>query len=342
MSRLPIVAFAGLVAAALPGCVRTRCCPPQEVVRARPVDAPEIKPMLPRSWALYDGTTGRETRLEAELPAWKGADLVAFGELHGQPLGAAAELAMLKALHGQGRPIALAMEFMERDVQPAVDDYLAGKTSAEAFMKAARQSPAYPATHGPLVEFCKEQKIPIIAANAPRRLVSAFRKQDESYETWKASLPEEDRACLPDETSIVEDAYRERFMAMMGARGESFFRSQSLWDDSMAEAMADFRAEHPNHRILFIVGGFHVQSGLGTLTKYKLRRGRDEIRILTMTMDEDPTLPFDEDDRGTGDLVLKVPAPQRPAPGAGPTPHRRAPTQPSPHEKPDGAGKPDA
>lgn len=340
MSRILVVALVGLVGASLPGCVRTRCCPPSSLEAVgRAKRRMEVKPMLPRNWALYDGTTGKETRLEDELPGWRDADLVAFGELHGQPLGAAAELAVLKALHGHDRPIAVAMEFMERDVQPAVDAYLAGETSNADFVKAARQSRAYAATHGPLVEFCKEHGIPVIAANSPRRLVSAYRKQEDDYETWKASLPEEDQAWLPDDTTIVEDAYHERFMAMMGANGPSFFRSQSLWDDAMAEAMSDFREEHPNHRILFIVGAFHVEGGLGTITKYKMRRGRDEIRILTMTMDKDATLPFREEDHGTGDLVLKVPPPPPRAP-RGPNPHERRPTRPKPEETPD--EKPDA
>ncbi|MDF1702119.1 MAG: ChaN family lipoprotein, partial [Planctomycetota bacterium] len=125
---------------------------------------------------------------------------------------------------------------------------------------------------------------------------------------WKASLPEADQAFLPEETSVLDDEYSAKFMRLMGeARGTSFFRSQSLWDDSMAEAMVDFKADHPDHRILFIVGAFHVTKGLGTITKYRMRRGKDEVRILTMTMDADPSLGFKDHDLGLGDLVLKVP-----------------------------------
>jgi uncharacterized iron-regulated protein len=331
--------------AVLGGCVQNRCCP--RTARAEVVMPTPPTPKPARASAWYHGDTGKPADMATTVAGWKDAEIVAFGELHGNLVGAAAQLRVLEAMHAQGRPIALAMEFMERDTQPAVDAYLAGKISTEAFKLAARQNKAYDKTHGPLVEFCKANGIPIIAANAPRRLVSGYRKQDEDYETYVAGLPEEDRAWLPEETSILEDAYRERFMKMMGEeRGTSFFRSQSLWDDAMAEAMYDFRSEHPDHRILFIVGGFHVERGLGTISKYKLRRGKDDIRVLIMDMDKDPQLPFRDEDMGKGDLILKVPYPKRPTmrkmpKASGPNPHLKKPTK-SPHARPKAPKPPDA
>ena len=63
--------------------------------------------------------------------------------------------------------------------------------------------------------------------------------------------------------------------------------------------------------LLFIAGGFHVASGLGTLTKYRNRRGKDEVRIVLMGASRDPQLKPEEDEIGTADLILKVPAPKR-------------------------------
>ena len=55
---------------------------------------------------------------------------------------------------------------------------------------------------------------------------------------------------------------------------------------------------------MLIVGGFHVTKGLGTITKYRMRRGKDEVRIVTMKSGSD--VAFEDDDLGAGDLVLKV------------------------------------
>jgi len=344
MSKFTFALVAAVATTFLSGCVSGRCCPPtSRTARARPTRAaPATKTVVPkktapaRPWAFYRGEDGKATHLKTMVKKWQDADLVAFGELHGNPVGAISELSTLKTLHAGGRPVALAMEFFERDTQALFDAYLAGDLSYEDLAKQARQAKAFPRTHGPLVKFCKANHIPIIAANAPRRLVSAYRKQEKDYEGFLAGLSEKDRGWMPEETSIVEDEYRAKFVKMMGpVRGPAYFRSQSLWDDSMAEAMYDFRAEHPEYQILFIVGAFHVTRGMGTITKYKMRRGKDDIRLLVMTMDQDASLPFHEDDIGMGDLILKVPYPTRAAAPAlkRASPHKTRPTGPNPHVK---------
>ena len=326
MPRALFVALMGLSAIVLSGCCmqvrvccKTRCCPPRASKPAEAAPAEVVVEEAPAeeepqpaavAEALYDGTNGKPASLMVAADSWKDVDLIAFGELHGNAVGANHQFALLKALHEQERPVAMAMEFFERDTQAVLDRYLKGEVDIDTLKKEGRQGRGFDATHRRLIDYCKEHGIPVIAANAPRRLVRAYRKQDADFDTWKASLPEADQGFLPEETSTLDDEYSEKFMKLMGpARGPSFFRSQSLWDDAMAEAMVDFKSENPNHRILLIVGAFHVEKGLGTVTKYRMRRGKDEVRILTMTMDKEPTLPFRDEDLGKGDLVLKVPYP---------------------------------
>ena len=321
MRTLPLFVLVPLALSSffLAGCSsRSRCCGPRGAYaqRARPAPAASApkatKPAPALASRLYEASSGTDATLAESAADWGEVDLVAFGEMHGDLVGAAAQLELLQILAGQARPIALAMEFFERDTQADLDAYLAGTLEKEAYLKQTKRNKAYAATHGPLVDFCKERGIPVIAANAPRRLVTAYRKSDQDYEAYLEGLSEEDRALLPEETEVIEDEYYERFVGMMGEeRGVPYFRSQALWDDSMAEAMVDFRAEHPNHRVLFIVGGFHVTAGLGTLTKYRNRRGKDELRIVLMTASRDPQLKPEEDEIGKADLILKVPAPKR-------------------------------
>jgi uncharacterized iron-regulated protein len=329
-----------LLAASVPllgGCVRTRGCRPRPclVVARAPVPTPEPpaepEPAPPPTSALYHGATGEPAELGPVLASWRDADVIVFGELHGHPVGAEMQMTILETMAAQGHPVALAMEFFERDTQATLDAYLAGDLDEETFVKEARQNKAYPKTHRPLVEFCKTMGFPVVAANAPRKLVSAYRKTEDDYDTFREGLSEEEQASLPRETSVIEDDYHARFMKLMGPkRGPSFFRSQSLWDDAMAEAVADFRDEHPDTRVLFIVGGFHIQNGLGTITKYKLRRPGDGIRTVVMSMDSEAHLPFDEEETGSGDLVVNVPAPKRKKP-MGPNPHERPKKMPETH-----------
>jgi uncharacterized iron-regulated protein len=261
---------------------------------------------------LRDGATGAPVGPEALARLAARADLVAFGEFHDDPEGARAEAALWEAVRSapDGRPAALALEFFERDTQRDLDAYLAGSLAEPDFVRRARQGAAYPKTHRPLVETAKASGLRVLAANSPRRLVTAYRKQSESYEDWKAALPEADRSTLPRTTTAPEGPYRARFLALMGAeRGPAIFKAQALWDDAMAESVADHRTAHPDARVLLVVGAFHVQGRLGTLEKYSARRPEDRIALVLMAHAKGPTLDLPADLRGQADLVLVVPEP---------------------------------
>lgn len=294
---------------------RRRCCGPAATPDVQPPPAgPEVATEAGgASGRLYDD--GGQALATVPGPAIHRADLVAFGELHGHPLGAEMELRLLRDMHARRgtRRIALAMEFLERDVQPAIDRYLAGEIDEATFMKEARQTRVYQTSHRPLIQFCKEQGIPVLAANSPRRLVRAWRKAETTdYAAWLDSLPEADRRLLPRTTSRPDDLYKQRFMKLMGARGENFFLSQALWDDAMGEAVADFRDRNPGYQVLLVVGGFHVQRGLGTITKFRDRRPTDRVTVIKMDAVKAEDLGFAESDRGEADLLYKVTMPPRP------------------------------
>ncbi len=82
------------------------------------------------------------------------------------------------------------------------------------------------------------------------------------------------------------------------------YRAQSMWDDSMSEALAIHRARHPDRRVMLVVGCFHVEKNGGTQVKFRQRRPND--RVLTVVYRGLPTPPlrFDDEDRNAGDIIL--------------------------------------
>jgi len=288
-------------------CVSLVCLSPVVTAgctRSGETAAPQVR-VDPGEHAFFDAA-GAPAEFAAFVAGVADVEFVAFGEMHFHAVGGRYELALLEGMAAQPRPVALALEFFEADHQPALDAYLAGEIDEATFRQRTGRDAKYDDSHRPLVEFCKQRKIPVIAANAPRRLVTAYRKSGLEYSAYLRGLSDADRGLLPRASVPPDDAFKARFIAFMGPkRGPAFYPAMALWNDAMAESAADFRAAHPEHRVLLVVGAFHVAGRLGAITQYLARRPDDRAQVLVMQATEGPMVATAED-RGEGDLVLKV------------------------------------
>lgn len=254
--------------------------------------------------AIYDGE-GRPSSIAAFADRCDTADVVAFGELHDHPVAADLERALLASLLALPRPLVLAMEFFEADTQPAIDAYLAGEIDEATFRERTARSERYDASHRPLVEACRAAGARIVAANAPRRLVTDYRKSGLVYAAWRDTRSAEEQAWLPATSEPPDDEHARRFMALMGpVRGPAFFKSMALWNDAMAESIVRARAADPTARVMLVVGAFHVAGRLGVVTQVRAHAPDTRTQVLTM---RDGGVAWRSSDRGEGDLVVCVP-----------------------------------
>lgn len=235
----------------------------------------------------------------------KDSQVIFVGELHGNPGAHQVQLEVLKAMHKQGGPLALATEQFERDTQQALNDYLSGKLTEDEFRANTRAWPNY-ADYRPLVEFCKANKIPVIAGNVPRRLANrVFKEGVEVLEEFSA----DEKSWSASELKATAGAYRNKFFeAMGGMEGHSdsmerMYASQCFKDDTMAESVAEWLKANPKGRVLHINGNFHSQGGLGVPEKLAALMPDVEIGLITCTSDDDATAAPDE-------WIIKVPAPR--------------------------------
>ncbi len=122
------------------------------------------------------------------------AQVVFIGEMHDDPVAHVLEKELFAAIHRLKGDVALSMEMFERDVQPVLSGYLDGLYTESHFLDAARPWPAYASDYKPCVEYARENDLPVIAANAPRRLVNLVsRKGPEAL----ALAPDQDKKWLP-------------------------------------------------------------------------------------------------------------------------------------------------
>lgn len=294
---------------------------------------------LYRQFQAFDGRTGERVSFADVARRCAAADVIFFGEQHSDAVCNAVEAQLLHALMQRSRPVALAMEFFERDTQSALDAYLAGQSDESAFVTATRQGRDYPLSHRPLIELCRTEKAPIIAANAPRRLVREYRMSKMPFDAFRQSRSPEDQRWLPRGSEHLAGPYFERFVeiikhhppaagtptsapallpltesgdaAMSRASATPTvdplvvsFRPQLLWDDSMAESVADYRTVHGDHRVMLIAGRFHVASEGGTLQKFRQRRPKDRIFTVVYSSRETGTFALEKDDINSADIVI--------------------------------------
>lgn len=114
------------------------------------------------------------------------------------------------------------------------------------------------------------------------------------------------------------------------ASPERLYLAMLLWDNAMAESLADFRRMHPAHRVFLIVGSFHVEEQGGTLAQFRQRRPNDHTCTIVFRATPDGDFTFNPDDYGAGDVVMYGITPPEAAPTMPPSP----PEPPAPTTQP--------
>lgn len=235
-----------------------------------------------------DAGSGKELNAAQLAKRLQKYDVVFFGEFHDQGEIHEAEAELLQAMHKlQGDKLALSMEMFEVDNQSKLNNFLADTLSEEDFLAASRPWPNYRTDYAPLVNFAKEKKMPVVAANVPRFLAAHVAKNNASTEGVEAQYQQ----WLPKHTYAPEGAYKDKFYAQMSspaapmkmppARLAAVYAAQCLKDDKMAESIAAFADTHQNMQILHINGCFHSDAHLGTTQKLEALRPRLKVAVIT-------------------------------------------------------------
>ncbi|MFN9992922.1 MAG: ChaN family lipoprotein [Phycisphaerales bacterium] len=241
------------------------------------------------------------------------ARFVLIGEYHEQPDGQCFESAFFRQLIGQAPNALAALEFFERDEQAHIDDFIGGLTDEAAFIKSsARSAGNYSPAHRDIILASKEIGRPVIAANAPRRYVRLARTR--GFEPLEKLGSEQSRLfAIPNVRA--SEAYRERFLDLMAPKdesgqrkgldnAESMFRSQTMWDATMADSLLRAHRSSLGAPIVLIVGAFHVDDE-GATAQY-VREGAPEAARVTIVMKYNN----EAIEPGCADFVVRLAAPK--------------------------------
>lgn len=234
-------------------------------------------------YKIYDTRTQQLISIDKIVTDMANADVLFFGEEHNDSIGHYLESEIFKALHKQfGERIVLSLEMFEADNQLVLNEYLAGLMDENRFSKDVRLWNNYK-DYRPMIEFAKQNKIPVIAANPPRRYVSmvtrrGMRSLDSLSKDAKKFLPP-----LPYDT--LSGRYREKFMDIMkgspGSGSANIYYSQSLWDAGMAYNIHKYLKKNKDKKVFHCVGKFHSDEKLGTAAQ--LQNRNKKLKILNIS-----------------------------------------------------------
>ena len=271
---------------------------------------------------VYDTQKKTFIDFEVMLAQLTSADVVLVGEQHGDPNTHRLEAAVLDGLLRRHVSPVVSLEMFERDVQPALDGYLAGRVGEEETLKSARPWPRYTTDYRGLVERARVNGWPVIAANVPRRIAQDVAKNGRDV---IPRLAETDRAFVASDLQCPADDYYQRFVTSMGshpagsqtpeqqqAMMERYYWSQCVKDETMAEAIATAvqRRASPGP-VVHYNGAFHSDFRLGTAARVIRRLPAKRVVVITVlpVADLDAAAPADEDLRRADYLVFTAGAP---------------------------------
>ena len=124
------------------------------------------------AYLIFD-KSGKRVKYEKMMNSLEEADIIFFGELHTDPIAHWLQIEMTKELYNRKKDaLILGAEMFEADNQLILSEYLEGKYAADKFEAEMRLWGNYQTDYKPLVEFAKENQVPFIATNIPRRYAS--------------------------------------------------------------------------------------------------------------------------------------------------------------------------
>ncbi len=209
----------------------------------------------------------------AELPSrLNGVRLLLVGEEHTSLDSHRVELAVLEALVRSGRKVTVALEMFPYTEQKLLDDWSSGRVSEEEFLRPGGWYKSWGYNwlyYRDVFLFARDRRLPMVAVNAPREVVSSVRKKGFQGLTPEeaAHIPSKIDTESPEHLRLFKASFDdESFHASMDEEGwKAMLAAQCTWDATMGFQAVKSVSGNPDPKaiVVLLVGAGHVQYGLG-------------------------------------------------------------------------------
>ncbi len=277
------------------------------------------------AYRLFD-RRGKVSDYEKMLDQAARADVVLFGELHNNPICHWLQNQLTSDLYARRQEqLTLGAEMFESDNQLALSDYVSGRITDKELAKQARLWPNYDTDYRPLVDFARQNKIPFIATNVPRRYASLVSRRGLAALDTLSAEAKTQMATLPLEVDLTLPGYK-NMLSMMSGHGSpasttasaanphggapddmaaNFARAQALKDATMAQFI--LKNWSPGRTLLHLNGAYHSNNFEGI--SWYLKKQRPDLKIVTISSVELEELgKLTDENRNLADFTIAIPA----------------------------------
>ena len=264
----------------------------------------------------------------AMLAKLKNIQVVYVAEAHTNEAHHNLQLNILKSLSQKNPKTVMAMEFLYRSKQESIDNYTAGKITEEEFDKTN--------TFGfgewyhyylSMIRYAQTNKIKLVGLNVEKSIKDKMAKQG-----WDKLTPEEQKLIAKDvDTSNAKhkEFVMKQFSGMMSdprtkdmMKGmiEQMYLKQCMWDETFAEAIANYlkSVNDPAAQVVVVAGAGHIKYKFNIPDRSYKRFPASFKTLVPFEVDENTPVAFlkEELSSGAGDFGYFSPLSPRENPGS--------------------------
>ncbi|WP_239022945.1 ChaN family lipoprotein [Pontibacter mangrovi] len=253
---------------------------------------------------------GKSIKYGKMLKELQEAEVILFGEQHNDPIAHWLQLEVAKDLHEDNpQNFAIGAEMFEADVQLVLNEYLAGQVPENNFEQESRPWPNYATDYKPVVRLAREQKIPFIATNVPRRYAAMV--SGGGLEVLNGVSAEAKRYIAP--LPVTVDMELPGYKGMMAMFGNSMHGNTKSMNIVQAQALKDATMAHfilgqvqQGRQVLHLNGAYHSDNFEGIGWYLKQLRPKVKTRTITTVLQSELE-DLSEENKNKADFILVVP-----------------------------------
>ena len=241
-----------------------------------------------KSYQFYN-IKGKPVQFQQMVNQLSSYDVVLFGEHHNNSTNHWLQLQVLKSLYDKklGK-IMVGAEMFERDNQNGLDQYLIGKLSENNLKDHVRLWSNFSTDYKPLLDFSKNNQIPFIATNVPRRYASLLAKNGMDELLGLAEEEKKWMVKLPFPIDYAAPGYPEMLEMMSdhaNSKAKNFVAAQALKDATMAETIIQY---HQKGVLFFHINGDYHSKEFGGIYWY-LKTFKPQLKVAVIQIYESKT-----------------------------------------------------